>query len=801
MSFLTPIALPTVLTAAAVIAALAVVAYILKMRRRRFEVPFSTLWQRVLRERETTSLFKRLRRLLSLLLQLAVLALLIVAILDPRLGEDDRDARSVVIIVDASASMKAVDERPGGSINRAPTPDSDEAGASAGDDSAAAAEGDGASSDDSADRDDDADSDDDEARIPRIEAAKARARELLDSMGGGDMAMVVRMDGQTTPLSRFDSDMALLKRTVAGIQATDTPADLARALRAAADALRGRPNPMIVVIGDGAYPDAVLERIALGDPGANDPSASDQTNAAQDGARSDGDTADTADTDADADADANSDRDAARPDGAATSQRLDAIDLRGIALHFVPVGQDDQNVGIVAFNARRYLTDKTSYAVFVEVQNFGDEPAARRLIVYSGDNPIDVKTVVLKPGERLRQLYPNLGGGEDNRLRAELKPLDDSATATAEPGEAPTPPGAAADDATAAGDDNTAPAADASAANAARRGDVFALDDRAFALLPARKRQRVLLVTLDNLYLEGAMLVYDSIQVDKLTPEEYEQALGSDLLSEYSAVVFDDYTPAELPPPPTHLIYFGPTGEHSPFPIREIIPAPRVTDVDDSHPVMRWVILDDVNYDQSAVFQLDRAAGEVALGSYVRAPIIAAKRAGQQKIVAFGFSLGGTDLTLRVAFPLLLVNALDWFAGDDADLITTYQTGRRFRVPLDGVYDINEVDVALPSGRRTRAPVSDGHASFYGHTIGVHRLSARREGGQALATIELAANLANPAESDIAPNAALRVGDAVLTPPPGFRVTVRRSLWLYLVLAVLAILAVEWITYHRRITV
>ena len=40
------------------------VAYILKMRRRRFEVPFSTLWQRVLREKEATSLWRRLKRLL-----------------------------------------------------------------------------------------------------------------------------------------------------------------------------------------------------------------------------------------------------------------------------------------------------------------------------------------------------------------------------------------------------------------------------------------------------------------------------------------------------------------------------------------------------------------------------------------------------------------------------------------------------------------------------------------------------------------------------------------------------------------
>jgi hypothetical protein len=197
---------------------------------------------------------------------------------------------------------------------------------------------------------------------------------------------------------------------------------------------------------------------------------------------------------------------------------------------------------------------------------------------------------------------------------------------------------------------------------------------------------------------------------------------------------------------------------------------------------------------------VDPGRGDVVLASYVRDPIIAARRDGARKIVAFGFSLGGTDLTLRVAFPLLLVNALDWFAGDDSDLVTTYRTGRRFRVPLDGVFGVPEVDVELPNQRHTRAPVTEGHASFYGHTIGIHRLTARAD-GQVVAQIELAANLANPAESQVAPQRALTLGGKELPAPEGFGVTVRRTLWLYLALAALVLLCIEWITYHRRITV
>ena len=79
---------------------------------------------------------------------------------------------------------------------------------------------------------------------------------------GLGLAMLVRMDGQATALSRFEGDVPQLLRAVDGIAATDTPADLSRALQAAADALRGRKDPLIVIIGDGAYGEEMRARVS-----------------------------------------------------------------------------------------------------------------------------------------------------------------------------------------------------------------------------------------------------------------------------------------------------------------------------------------------------------------------------------------------------------------------------------------------------------------------------------------------------------------------------------------------------------
>src|SRR5512138_1613723 len=116
---LTGVPLQTLIQVGALAGAAVVVFYILKLRRRPVAVPFSKIWQRILRDKEATSLFSRLKRLLSLLLQLALLALLVFALGDPRTAVEVVKGRNVVVLVDTSASMQASDGGPSGGKPRA----------------------------------------------------------------------------------------------------------------------------------------------------------------------------------------------------------------------------------------------------------------------------------------------------------------------------------------------------------------------------------------------------------------------------------------------------------------------------------------------------------------------------------------------------------------------------------------------------------------------------------------------------------------------------------------------------------
>jgi hypothetical protein len=210
--------------------------------------------------------------------------------------------------------------------------------------------------------------------------------------------------------------------------------------------------------------------------------------------------------------------------------------------------------------------------------------------------------------------------------------------------------------------------------------------------------------------------------------------------------------------------------------------------------------------DKSEVFSPDSKKGESSIANSVTDSIIAAKREGRRKILAFGFSLpsngrdSATDLPMRVAFPMLLVNTLDWFAGDQADLLTTYPTGQRERVPLDGVVGATEAEVKGPDGTITHTPVIDGLATFYGQKVGYYDLTAKAN-GKPLASINLAANLASASESDIAPSSSLTLGGKKLEAPEALAITHSQKLWIYLLLLATGLIIMEWVTYHRRITV
>ena len=82
-----------------------VLLYLLKQRRRRMEVSTLMFWEKILRDEQTVTSMSKLKKLLSLLLQLLFITLLALAIARPLLSGKLTGARRIVLLLDTSASM------------------------------------------------------------------------------------------------------------------------------------------------------------------------------------------------------------------------------------------------------------------------------------------------------------------------------------------------------------------------------------------------------------------------------------------------------------------------------------------------------------------------------------------------------------------------------------------------------------------------------------------------------------------------------------------------------------------------
>lgn len=603
----------------------AVLLYILELRRRPVPVVFSPIWRRVLGDRESSRLFSRLKRWLSLLLQLALLALLCLALGDPRLGAAGNEGRHVVVLVDASASMLASDVEPS-----------------------------------------------------RLAQAREAAKRLISGLGNSDRLLLAQVDANVTPLSTMTEDVGALELGLDRLRASDTRADLGRGLSFALDSLRGRSHPEVIVISDGAFPESVLRHTPP---------------------------------------------------------------LDGVRLSFVPVGSAAENVAITAFSVRRYPLDRSRYEVMLEVFNTNPEPVDAELSLFGDGQLVQTGRLSLGPNERRAQFFPNLAGA-DRTLEAALD----------------LPAGK----------------------------DHLGRDDRAYALMPERRRARVLVVTPGNTYLEAALLLDEYLEVTLAEPGALPEG-------RFDVTIFDGgAAPAE--PRLGGLLYLNVPAEGGPVGHRREIADFGFDRWDEKSGILRWIAPENIQV--TAGHALAPEPRDQVVGASELGPILVAGRRNGQPFVALGFDPRNSDLVLRVAWPLFVLNAINHFVEEDTGYISSFRTGDVWQVPAPGPGELGWV--TEPDGSRHRVAIKEGRAAYAGIFAGFYELVVD---GSDRPPARFAANLSDLDESRITPSEKLELGSAQAEEAQGFSSRARQQIWGYLLLIVIAVSALEWLAYHRRVTV
>ncbi|MHC4607267.1 MAG: vWA domain-containing protein, partial [Planctomycetota bacterium] len=181
--------------------------YLLKMKRVPKVISSNLLWTKVVNDLQATHPFQKLQRNLLLILQLLALFLLAGALARPTAAGTLTEGTSIVLIVDTSASMKAMDG-------------AEEVG-----------------------------------EMSRLQKAKEYGEKVVDQIATakeGMEIMLVEAGGTTRIRQGFTSDRGALHTALDALKPSDRSATVTDSLRLAAATLKTRARPEIVLISDGA---------------------------------------------------------------------------------------------------------------------------------------------------------------------------------------------------------------------------------------------------------------------------------------------------------------------------------------------------------------------------------------------------------------------------------------------------------------------------------------------------------------------------------------------------------------------
>ncbi|HEY7699004.1 MAG TPA: hypothetical protein VIE88_11345, partial [Vicinamibacteria bacterium] len=304
--------------------------------------------------------------------------------------------------------------------------------------------------------------------------------------------------------------------------------------------------------------------------------------------------------------------------------------------------------------------------------------------------------------------------------------------------------------------------------------DGFELDNVAYAYLGSPRQARVVLVSAGNDYLETLLGLDPRVSLERVSPGSLaDSAPPPDLF------VFDGMAPASPPAAPALLIHPG-AASWLPVPSGQEIEKLSLAGTARKHPLMEHVDLGDVMVEKASL--VSRGAYQVVAGSD-EAPLILATES-PVRIAFVAFALEDSNLPFQSSFPVFLANAVTWLSG--TEVVPASLGTVAVDVENGGVTDIQ--------GKGVPARASAGHTSFSPEAPGLYAVKGSER------KLMVSANLLSPRISAV--NASTLEGSE-----PGMPGSESRGsrgggeLWIGLVLFALALILLEWWTYHRRLTV
>jgi hypothetical protein len=295
----------------------------------------------------------------------------------------------------------------------------------------------------------------------------------------------------------------------------------------------------------------------------------------------------------------------------------------------------------------------------------------------------------------------------------------------------------------------------------------------------------ILLVTRGNYFLESLLAGHANASVNvvnSISSSSFEQqVLGNHI------VIMDG-----MEPPPLHFgnfLLINTSAPNLPITVKGSADAPTVVDWDTTDPLLRGVELRDLQVRRAQVVEVGEGVKPLLYAN--GSPIISSLDTGRLRAVHLGFDLLESDLPLRVAFPVLMSNILEWLSPQHGTFIShQVQAGAPYLIELDGV--TTEVSVRKPSGEWIKLPVTENPLAFRDTSqVGIYTVRVGKK------TQRFAVNLVSREESDILPKPIEPKGDSPFTAGSSTQEPVRQPLWPYFVMLAFGLTLLEWYFWCR----
>ncbi len=456
------------------------------------------------------------------------------------------------------------------------------------------------------------------------------------------------------------------------------------------------------------------------------------------------------------------------------------MSLAGAELRYIPIGggpggmagaADPDNLGIVSFSARRDFDKPEIVQVFARVVNFSTHTVKANLTLTLDGRVTRVQPISLKAAPpRTDSDTPPTNAGHETSVQFDFV-LPGSALVEL----------------------------------SHDYGDQLTSDDAVRLTLAPARRLRVLLVTRGNAFLIKGIQSAGVRQLAFMAPEKFEKqdplslkrggwdaAGASGLAGEgFDVIIFDGYSPKSTPK--VDSLYFAsapPIDDIQRVTSREDEPASqRVLTWERDHPLLRYVVLDDVILSEPGRLVVSPQATVLATGQ--SGPIMAEIVQDGVRHVVASFDVLQSNWPIKISFPVFLGNTVQTLGlgglADDAGI--AYRTGEIASIPADTGGTLTYTGPTTLNVRRTQ-----GAAILPPFTrVGLYTTDAAVDPP----FDRLGVNLLSPDESDIRTADILNVS-TVAGSTTAKTSAIRREVWRWFIWGALAVMLIEWLVYTRR---